>query len=123
MDAKIYRDVQMGPDKLVGRIDDEGRIYDVESGSDKYPGWIDYDEGEIFDESDDLMGWIEDDGMIVGYYDEDSEEEIGYVTEDGELYGYDADDNDVYVGKVANMQDATEGAAAMLFFFDYAEEE
>lgn len=122
MDVKIYRDVPMLPDKLIGRIDDKGKIYDLESGKDEYIGWINYEKTEVYDEDDELMGWLEDDGAIVGHY-EDGDEEIGYVTEEGEVYGYDEDDKEIYLGKVAGMEDATEGAAAMLLFYDIFEAE
>jgi hypothetical protein len=122
MEVKIYRDVPMLPDKLIGRIDDEGKVHNVGSGEDEFIGWIDYEEGEVYDADDELMGWLEEDGLIIGHYDDD-DEDIGYVTEDGEVYGYDDDGEDVYLGKVVIMEDATEGAAAMLLFFDIFEDE
>lgn len=123
MDVKIYRDVPMLPDKLIGRIDNEGKIYDLEDvEKEEYIGWINYEEGEVYDVDDELMGWLEDDGAIVGHY-EDGDEEIGYVTEEGEVYGYDEDEEEIYLGKVTGMEDATEGAAAMLLFYDIFDEE
>lgn len=122
MEVKIYRDVPMLPDKLIGRIDDEGKIFDVESEEEEFIGWIDYAEGEVYDADDDLMGWIENDGTIIGQY-EDEDEEIGYVSDEGEVYGYDDEGKDLYLGKVALMRDATEGAAAMLLFYDIFDED
>lgn len=123
MEAKIYRDIPMGPDKLIGRIDEDGKVYEIGQDSERPIGWIDYDEGEVYDIEDDLMGWIEEDGTIIGYYDDDEEEDIGYVTEDGEIYGYGDGDNDIYLGKVVEMEDSTQGAAAMLLFYDFEDEE
>ena len=117
MEVKIYRDVPMLPDKLIGRIDDVGKVFDIESDEEEYIGWIDYDEGEVYDADDDLMGWIEDDCTIIGQY-EDDNENIGYVTDEGEVFGYDDEGKDLYMGKVALMRDTTEGAAAMLLFYD-----
>lgn len=123
MDVLIYRDIPMMPDKLIGRIDEKGKVYDVESGKETYVGWINYEEGDVYDEEDDLMGWIEDDGAIVGHYDEDEDLEIGYITEQGEVYGYGEEEGEeIYVGKLKNMQNGAEGAAAMLLFFDLEEE-
>ena len=122
MEVKIYRDVPMLPDKLIGRIDEEGKVFDVESEEEEYIGRIDYAEGEVYDADDDLMGWIENDGTIIGQY-EDEDEEIGYVSDEGEVYGYDDEGKDLYLGKVALMRDATEGAAAMLLFYDIFDED
>jgi hypothetical protein len=121
MEVKIYRDVPMLPDKLIGRINDEGKVFDIESGEEEFIGWIDYNEGEVYDADDELMGWIENDGTIIGQY-EDEDEEIGYVTDDGEVYGYDDEGKDLYLGKVTPTQDATDGAAAMLLFYDIFDE-
>ena len=120
MEAKIYRDLPMFPDKLIGRIDETGDIYDLQS-EEALIGWIDYDRGEVYDADDELLGWVEDNGTIFGHY-EDDDEEIGYVTEDGEVYGYDEDGKDLYLGKVTDMEDASEGAAAMLMFYDIEEQ-
>lgn len=122
MDVKIYQDVPMLPDKLIGRIDENGKVYQIKDGKDEYIGWLDYEAGEVYDEGDELMGWVEDDGVIIAQY-EDEEEDLGYVTEEGEVYGYDESEEDLYLGKVTDMQDATEGAAAMLLFFDIIEED
>jgi hypothetical protein len=122
MEVKIYRDVPLLPDVLIGRINEEGKVFDVESGEEEYIGYIDYKEGEVYDPDEDLMGWIENDGTIIGQY-EDEKEEIGYVTDDGEVYGYDDEGQELYLGKVTPMQDATEGAAAMLLFYDIFDEQ
>lgn len=132
--AKIYENVVMAPDKLVGRIDADGKIYAYESDSkEEYIGWIDYEEGEVYNVDDELIGYIEEDGEIVAVYDDDDEESLGFVEEDGSLYLYplveeDEDEEEIegepsLVGKITEMEDATEGAAALLFFFDDSLEE
>ena len=110
------------PTSRLGRVDDKGKVYEIKGDLEAYIGWIDYEAGEVYDEEDELMGWIEDDGVIIATY-EDEEEELGYVTEEGEVFGYDENDEDLYLGKVVEMQDATEGAAAMLLFYHIIEEE
>ncbi|MCI0576037.1 MAG: hypothetical protein L0332_02790 [Chloroflexi bacterium] len=122
--TKIYRDIALAPDEQIGRIED-GKIYDTEIEPEEYIGWINYEEGEVFNEGDELMGWVEENGEVVASY-EDEEEGIGigYVTDEGELYVYaEEEDDDIYVGKVTDMKDAVEGAAALLFFFDEYEED
>ena len=122
MDAIIYQDIPLAPDKQIGRIDRKGKVYAINaSGTEEFVGSVNYDDGEIFDEEGKILGWVEDDGEIIGHY-EDDDEDIGYVTEDGEIYGYDSkDDSEVYRGKIKNFEDLVEGAAAMLLFFDREE--
>jgi len=115
MDVKIYRDKALAPDKYVGRIDDRGKIFRVEFGEDDYLGWIDYEEGEIFNTEDAIIGWVEEDGEIISFID-DEENEIGFVTEEGELYWYSEDAEEEYFGTIRGMEDISEGAAGLLFF-------
>jgi hypothetical protein len=124
MDVKIYADIPEAPDTLIGRIDEEGKVFAVEGGEEEYLGWIDYEEGDIYDSEDYLLGWAEEDGKVIVYYEEDDEElEVGYVTEQGALYFYETEDQETYFGKLTDMQDYAEGAAALLFFLEEEEEE
>jgi hypothetical protein len=116
MDVKIYRDKALAPDKYVGRIDARGKVLEVELGEDDYLGWIDYNEGDIYDSLDAIIGWVEKDGEVIRLV-EDQEEEIGFVTDDGELYWYSRNEEE-YFGKLKDMQDFSEGAAALLFFLE-----
>lgn len=117
MDVKIYVDTPLAPDELIGRIDENGKIYAIDHGEEEYIGWIDYDEGDVYDHEDYLLGWAEDDGTIIAYYeDDDDEEELGYVTEEGALYYYASDEEETYFGKLTDMTDYAEGAAALLLF-------
>ncbi len=115
---------ESAPDELIGRIDEEDNIYAITEDEEEYLGWIDYDEGEIYDDEDVLIGWAEDDGTIVAY-DEESEEEIeiGYITDEGELYYYVSDDEETYLGKLVETSDYADGAAVLLFFVEEEEEE
>ena len=119
--AKIYEHVELAPDLLIGRVDEEGRIYFEEEGESEYIGRIDYEQGEVYDEEDVYMGWVEDNGQIFGSY-EEGDERLGYVADDGKLYLYDEDDKEVHVGQVTEMKHKADGAAAVLFFFDEYEE-
>ncbi len=120
MDVKIYRDKALAPDKYVGRIDDRGKVLQVELGEDDYLGWIDYDKGNIYDNLDNVIGRVEKDGEVIRLLEEE-EEEVGFVTDDGELYWYSKDADEEYFGKLKDMQDFSEGAAALLFFLEQKE--
>lgn len=118
MTVKIFEDKAFSPDKLIGSIDDEGKVYSLEAeGQSEYLGHIDYEEGEVYDAENVLLGWAEDDGTIIAYYEEDEEEEeIGYITEDGEVYYYDSEEEEVYFGTLQDWKEYSDGAAALLFF-------
>ncbi len=120
--AKIYEHVALAPDTLIGRIDEDGRIYyEDEAGQSEYIGWIDYASGKVYDEDDIYMGWVEANGAIYGSY-EEGEERIGDVADDGKLYLIDEENQEEYVGQVTEMKHKADGAAAVLFFFDEYEE-
>lgn len=119
--ANIYEHVELAPDQLIGRIDEEGRVYYEEEGESEYIGRIDYAQGEVFDEEEGYMGWVEENGEIFGSY-EEGDEKLGRVADDGKLYLFDEGDVEVYVGQVTEMKHKADGAAAVFFFFDEWEE-
>lgn len=119
--AKIYEHVELAPDPLLGHIDENGQIYYDEGGQSEILGRIDYEKGQVYDEDDVYMGWIEENGEIYGSY-EDGDLRLGRVADDGKLYVYDEDEAELYVGQVTEMKQKADGAAAVLFFFDEYEE-
>ena len=120
--AKIYEHVAMSPDTLLGRIDDDGKLYyEDDEGQSEYIGRIDYTSGKVYDEEDMYMGWVEANGEIYGSY-EEGDERLGYVADDGKLYLLDEEGQEDYVGQVTEMKHKADGAAAVLFFFDEYEE-
>ena len=128
MDVTIYMggdgsNIEIIPENMIGRIDDQGNVYEVEGGDEICLGWINFEDGDVFDDEDDLIGWVEEDGTVVAVAEEGDEEiEIGYVNENGELYCYTGEDEESLVGQLKNMQDYAEGAAALLFFISFDEE-
>ena len=123
MSVKIYLGKPLTPDKVIGRIDDEGKIYTLEAVEEEYIGWIDYEEGDVYDDEDVVIGWAEPNGVVLAYYeDEDKESEIGFVNDEGELFYYDENEDEVYFGGLKGFQDYAEGAAALLFFLEAEED-
>jgi hypothetical protein len=116
------KSIEMTPENLIGRIDDDGNVYEVDGEDEICLGWINFDEGDVFDAEDVLIGWVEDDGTVVAVDEEADEEiEIGNVNDQGELYAYEGENKKALVGKLKTMQDYAEGAAALLFFLDVEE--
>jgi hypothetical protein len=128
MDVMIYMSsksekIDLTPENLIGRVDDEGNVYEVEGDEEICLGWIDFEQGDVFDAEDVLIGWVEDDGTVVAVDEEADEEiEVGYVNDQGALYAYEGEESEALVGQLQNMQDFAEGAAALLFFLDIEEE-
>ena len=128
MDVMIYMSIggtQIGltPENLIGRIDDEGNVYEVEGDEEICLGWINFEQGDVFDDEDVLIGWVEDDGTVVAVDEEEDQEiEIGFVDDQGALYAYEGEDEKTLIGQLKDMQDLAEGAAALLFFLDVEEE-
>ena len=116
MKVSIYQDTPSMSDELVGRIDEAGKVYDVSAGRELYVGWIDYEESEVYSLDDELLGWVEGEEDIVSCLG-DENDEIGFVNQIGEVFGFDDDGEDVFLGRICDMQDAVEGAAALLLLF------
>ncbi|MCA9992427.1 MAG: hypothetical protein H6666_11130 [Ardenticatenaceae bacterium] len=118
--AEIYRIADGAAELRIGWIDTDGKIYARRASKHECVGWVDYDEREVRDRDDELVGWLEEEGEVVGLF-EDGEAGIGYVRADGSLYFYcdpDESEEDLLVGRMTGMQDEIEGAAALLFFFE-----
>ncbi len=119
--AKIYENIELAPDLLIGHIDGEGQIYFEEEGQSENIGHIDYQNGQVYDQDNVYMGWVEENGEVYGSY-EEGDLCLGYVDDDGKLYLYDDNEESIHVGQVTEMKHKVDGAAAVLFFFDEYEE-
>ena len=128
--ATIYEHVPLNPDNKLGYITDDGDIfgYVEHTNQEEYVGHVDYEEGIVCLLDDDekdaeiVVGWIDDDSNIIASF-ENGDIVIGYVKENGDLHYYIDDDDAPYVGKVADMKDPVEGAAALLIFFEFEDDD
>jgi len=126
--ATIQEHIRFGEDNKIGNITAEGEIYGYleDTGEEEYIGRVDYEEGVVYliDEDGELaLGWVDDEGRVISSLEDDDEFEIGYVKDNGDLFYY-VDENDAqHVGQVVDMKDPVEGAAALLIFFDYEEDD
>ena len=57
MVIKIYIDKPFAPDELSGQIDVEGLVFIAGSGKEEYLGWIDYEDGDVYNVADTLIGY------------------------------------------------------------------
>ena len=126
--AKIYGETGPGAEELIAHVDENGRLYVyVDDDGEECVGYVDYNSEEVYDLDDDLLGWIEEDGVVI-LNDEDADDDdvdlaIGAVAKDGRLFIYVSEEGDqAEVGRIAEMKHPVEGAAALLFFIEDTDE-
>ncbi|RMF05790.1 MAG: hypothetical protein D6768_00530 [Chloroflexi bacterium] len=125
--ATIFEFIDENQTGKLGTIDESGDIYGVleDSGEQEYVGHVDYDEGVVYlnDGDEEVgMGWVDEGGRVVASF-EDEDVELGYVAENGDLFFFADEENSIRVGQVQDMRHPVEGAAAMLIFFEFEEED
>jgi len=127
--ATIYEHIPLSPDTKLGHIDEQGDIfgYIETSGQEEYVGRVDYDEGVVYllvleEDTEIALGWIDEKNKIIASFEEE-DIEIGYVKDNGDLYYYIAKNDSHYIGRVSDITDPVEGAAAMLIFFEFEEDD
>ncbi len=127
--ATIYEHITLSPDTKLGHIDEQGDIfgYIETSGQEEYVGRVDYDEGVVYllvleEDTEIALGWIDEKNKIIASFEEE-DIEIGYVKDNGDLYYYIAKNDSHYIGRVSDITDPVEGAAAMLIFFEFEEDD
>ena len=125
--ATIREHVRFSPDDDLGQINKDGEIFGYleATGEKEYIGRVDYDEGIVFlfDEDTEIaLGWVDERNRVIASFEEE-DIHIGDVKSNGDLYYYIDDNDSQYVGKVEEMTDPVEGAAALLIFFEFEEDD
>lgn len=125
--ATIFEFIDENQTGKLGTIDEDGDIYGVleDSGEQEYVGHVDYDEGVVYlnDGDEEVgLGWVDEEGRVIASF-EDENVELGYVAENGDLFFFADEENSIRVGNVTDMRHPVEGAAAMLIFFEFEEED
>jgi hypothetical protein len=114
---KVYRHHSFARDEYLGRVADDGRVYDSRPGPDRYIGRVELEDGKIYESRlgpDQHIGHVEVKSGKV-YLDKlGPDEYLGRVTEDGKLYRHNPVAPDEYLGKVTEMVSVVHGGAAFL---------
>lgn len=122
--SQVFGEIGPGEEALIGRFDDNGRLYVLVEEFEELIGTTDYRSGKVYDLDGDLFGWIDDEGYVIVNDGGDDELVIGAVDENGGLFIFVTEDGDrEQIGRVADMKHPAEGAAALLFFIEDDEEE
>ncbi len=117
---KVYKHKALLPDQYLGRVDEDGKVYQTISGPnrpDKYIGRVDLSTGKVFDAQvspEKYLGRVEADSGKVFLAAIGPDEYLGRVHEDGRIYHHKRLAPDEYLGKVADMNSALYGGAAFL---------
>lgn len=115
--SNIYLAVKLAPDKLLGRIDDKGIVYQSQIGLDKKIGHVDLATGHVYEDRfgpDKPIGHVglgdgkvyAERGLIDSY--------VGRVNANGKMYHHKFLAKDDYIGGVDPFVSFAHSAAAML---------
>lgn len=114
---KVYRHHAFARDEYLGRIAEDGRVYDSRVGPDRYIGRVELENGKIYESRlgpDQLIGRVEAKSGKVYLEKLGPDEYLGRVIEDGKLYRHKPVAPDEYLGKVTEMVSVVHGGAAFL---------
>jgi hypothetical protein len=116
---KITLHRAFGPDLHLGRVDEDGKVYQKVEGQgnhDRYLGHVDLSNGKVYDSAstpERYMGRVGEDGKV--YQAELGPDEYwGKVEADGKLYHHKSLARDDYMGRVEGMEQVYLGGAAFL---------
>ena len=106
------------PDKLLGRVNDDGRVYRSEPGPDDQIGKADLHNGKIYASRlgpDRYLGRVDlSNGRVYRHVSGAPDKYVGRINEDGRMDQHDALSPDDYLGKLKKPQSLAHTAAAFL---------
>ena len=123
---KVYRHRPLATDEFLGRVGEDGRVYESRLGPDKYIGRVDLENGKIYEARlgpDKHIGRVEVDSGKVYLAKFGPDEYLGRVEKDGKLYAHKRLARDEYLGKVVEMVSVVHGGGAFLLLVVPAVEE
>ncbi len=105
-------------DKLLGRVDDSGRVYRTHTGPDDEIGHVDLDSGKVYAQrlgKDEHVGRADlSDGKVWRQVTAGPDEYLGRVHEDGRMDYHVAGRADEYIGRIAGDASLAQAGAAFL---------
>jgi len=117
MSCKVYLHKPAAPDELLGRVEEDGKVYETRFGLDQYIGRVDISNGKIYASRsgpDKHIGEVELDTGRVFTTRFGPDNYVGRVQADGDLYLQKPIAPDQYIGRVAEMPSYAHGGAALL---------
>lgn len=123
---KVYRHISLSPDQYLGRVDEDGKVYETRPGLDHYVGRVDLGDGKIYETRlgpDKYLGRVDLATGKVFLARLGPDEYLGKVHKDGRCYRHVALRRDEYLGKVRDMVSYGHGGAGfLLLLFPKVEE-
>ena len=116
--SKVYFHRLLLPDKLLGRVERNGKVYLTDVGPDDYIGRVDMDNGKIYQSQpglDQYIGRIDlDDGKVYRHVAAGPDDYLGHVEQDGKMYRHDFLAPDDYMGKIVEFSSIAQAGAAFM---------
>ena len=115
--SKVYLAISVAPDRLLGRIDDNGKIYRSQVGPDDEMGHVDLSTGEIYEQHfgpDKKVGHVALSSGKVYATRLGPDAYVGEVSADGRMHRHQTLATDEYIGKVDQFLSYAHSAGAML---------
>lgn len=115
--AKVYVEIPMAPDKLLGHVNEDGEVYRSRVGLDDRVGTVDLSSGKIYADRfgpDNKVGYVDLDNGKVYFTRVGIDEYAGRVDGDGRMYSHVPLAADEYVGNVDRFMSYAHSAGAML---------
>ena len=105
-------------DKLLGRVEDNGRVYRTHLGPDDEIGHVNLETGKVYAQrlgNDEYVGRVDlDNGKVWQDVTAAPDEYLGRVHEDGRMDYHRAGQPDEYIGRIAGGASLTQAGAAFL---------
>jgi hypothetical protein len=124
--SKVYRHITLAPDEYLGRVEDDGKVYESKFGPDRYIGRVDTETGLIYESRlgpDKLIGRVNQEDGKVYHSRMGPDEYLGKVDANGKCYWHKMMAPDIYMGKIKEMISFAHGGAAFLLLIMPAIEE
>jgi hypothetical protein len=115
--SKVYLAVSNAPDTLLGRVEDDGRVYLNQMGPDDLVGHVDLNSGDIYAQRfgpDKHIGHVDLSSGRVYLTRLGPDVHAGQVSEDGRMYVSQSLAPDAYVGNVDHLRSHAHTAAALV---------
>jgi hypothetical protein len=116
--SKVYLHRSGAPDKLLGRVSSDGRVYKSYPGPDDYVGRVDLESGRVHAQRfgpDEYIGRTDlDTGKVWRDVEAGPDQHLGWVNEKGEMRYDVAGWTDEYIGRIEREASFAEAGAAFL---------
>lgn len=126
--SNVYLHRMLLPDKLLGRVEQNGKVYRSDTGLDDRIGHVDLDHGKIYKSQpgpDEYIGRVElDNGKVYRHVPAGRDDYLGHIELDGKMYQHEFLGPDDYMGNIKErISFAHAGAAFMLLVLPAFEEQ